>query len=133
MLPVKGMAPQTHDAHEPLSQADQAGEGRVRRFAARRWRGALVVLALMVLGAVVALQWGGAAAERRALERMPPVERAALYEKTLRGAESLCAQAGTDDALRDRCADSASFLLLFPECDNACRALARAHRRGPTR
>lgn len=131
--PVKGMAPQTRDAHEPLRQADQTGKGQMRLFAGRRWRGVLLVLALMILGTLVVLRWGGPAAEKRALERMPPAERAALYEKTLRGAESLCAQAGADDALRDRCADSASFLLLFPECDDACRALARTHRREPTR
>jgi hypothetical protein len=97
------------------------------------WKGLLVALVVALLGAIVASRLLGEAAETRALLRMRPEERKVLYEQTLRSTESLCAQAGTDEALRDRCIDSSQFLLAFPECDDACRNLAQAHRHGPTR
>ena len=95
----------------------------------------VVVGTLALGGAFVVIQPTGDVAERRAILRMPAAERRALYEQELNSAQSLCAQSDTttNDALRDRCEDSARFLLAFPECDEACRALARAHSRGPTR
>lgn len=62
-----------------------------------------------------------------------PEERKALYDQTLQSTESLCAQARTNGALLDRCADSAAFLRAFPECDDACQSRLSVHRRGPKR
>ncbi len=64
---------------------------------------------------------------------MRPEARRVLYDEARRNAEALCTQAPEERALRDRCADSAAFLLAFPECDDECRGFARAYSRGPTR
>jgi hypothetical protein len=101
-------------------------------MAARHWRGLVAVLVGLLL-AVVLLRPDGIAAERRALLGMAPVERRTLFDETRRNAEALCAQAQSQPALLDRCLDSTAFLLAFPECDEACRAFGRAHRRLPTR
>jgi hypothetical protein len=122
------MATHAEDRALPLPSADGPG-ARVRRH----WRGLLVAFLAMALGVALVLRPGGEAAERRALERMAPLERQALYQETLRSTESICAQAGTDEALVDRCMDNARFLLAFPECDDACRAIATTHQRLPTR
>jgi hypothetical protein len=88
---------------------------------------------IVAVGVAILLWSGGLTGERRAIVRMDPVERRALYDETHRNAVALCSQARSEDALRDRCVESASFLLEFPECDEACHAFARAHERGPTR
>jgi len=92
-----------------------------------------VALLVALLGVTVVFGPGGLAGERRALLRMQPEERRALFDETRRNADALCTQAQTEAALRDRCVDTASFLRVFPECDEACQAFARAHQRGPTR
>jgi hypothetical protein len=94
----------------------------------------LVVLAFAAVGAVVvARHWKAGYSERQAIATMPTTERSALYVQVLRTTEMICARAHDDDGLAERCRGSASFLLTFPECDDACRSLARAHQRGPTR
>jgi len=124
------MAPHVHDAPKVLNHRTQM---QLRLFLHQHWKGLLVALVVALFGVFIALRWSRDAAETRALLRMPDAERKVLYERTLRSTESLCAQAGTDPALVDRCESSAQFLLAFPECDDACRELARAHWRGPTR
>jgi hypothetical protein len=90
-----------------------------------------LVLALFVLGVIL---WpGGRLGERRALERMAPSERGALYEETKRNVDAICERAKTELALSDRCNYAAEFLLAFPECDDQCRAFAHARRHTPTR
>jgi len=80
----------------------------------------------------VALRSGGPA-ERRTLLEMRPEARRELYEETRRSTEMLCSPSTGGPGLLDRCVDSAAFLLSFPECDEQCRAFARAHQRAPTR
>lgn len=79
--------------------------------------GALVLLAATLLG--VWLQGSVA----RDLGRMAEPERRALYERTLENLRT-CARAPTD-ALQPYCEEQALFVGNFPECDDACRALAR--------
>jgi hypothetical protein len=102
-------------------------------FAARHKKGLLVTLAIALLGFTLLLLPGGLAGERRALLRMDPQERRVLYDETRRNAEAICSQSETVRALRDRCVDSASFLLAFPECDEECQVFAHAHQLQPTR
>jgi hypothetical protein len=96
---------------------------------------ALVVLA--IIGVVTAvLLWSASrpSAEARALERMTPADRAVLYERTYAATRTLCEEARTNAGLRDRCAASAEFVLAFPECDDACHAVATPSTpRGATR
>jgi FAD/FMN-containing dehydrogenase len=123
------MTPHAHAAHEPPPL-----DRRARSFVGRHWR--ILAVALAALSAIAVMLWpGGEAAERRALLRMAPAERRALYDEMLRSTESLCArsEAATSAALRDRCVQSTRFLRAFPECDDACQRLARAHEPGPTR
>ncbi len=107
--------------------------GEWRAFVPRHWKGLLAAVVVGVVIVVVKLWPGGLAAERRALVKMRPEERRALYQETFRNAGALCAQAQREPALLDRCQGSVAFLLAFPECDAECRAFADAHRRGPTR
>ena len=116
------------------THVQDSGHGApIRLFFTEHWKGLLVALVLAFAVALAATRLIGDGAETRAVERMPDAQRRALYEQSLRSTQSLCAQAETDGALVDRCAGSAQFLLAFPECDDACKAFASAHRRGPTR
>ena len=99
----------------------------------RHWRGLFLGLVLVLFGVAVAVWSGGEASERKAILRMSPAERKALYDETLKSTESLCERADADPALLDRCWRSAEFLLAFPECDASCQELAHRHRHGPTR
>jgi len=86
-------------------------------------------LAGLVLFSVVLLRAGG---EERALRRLPPVERAALYHRTLDNLRSVCGGEPRHE-LRDLCRGQAQLALLLPECDAACLATAREVLRTPTR
>lgn len=97
--------------------------------AARRLLWMLGPLAALVLFALALLHFGE---EGRALRRLPPPERAALYHRTLDTLTSLCAGEGRRD-LRDLCRGQAQLVLLLPECDAACQATARELLRTPTR
>ncbi len=99
----------------------------------RRRKALGLALGLALFVAAVAIWASREASERHALRRMPPAERRALYEQTLKSTESLCDQAEVDHALLERCRRSAQFLLAFPECDERCQTLVERHRNGPTR
>jgi hypothetical protein len=116
------------DAPPPLRR------GRLRRLLVRYRARLLVGFAVAgALAVAVVRQRQAGQEERQAIATMPDAERRALYEQVLRSAELLCARARTNDALLDRCTDSATFLLTFPECDDGCRQLSRIHHRGATR
>lgn len=82
-------------------------------------RAATVLVPLLLLVAWV--WWLGS--ERRAVRAMPPAERVAVYEETMRGFEDLCTppRAG----LESHCRRQAAFLLNFPECTQHCQSLTR--------
>jgi hypothetical protein len=132
VLVCDGMATHGRNALES-SPRREAAKRKDLSFASRHGVGLLVALVVGLLAAAVLLWAGGLVGERRALLRMNPEERRGLYDETRRNAEAICSRAGTEPALRDRCIDSASFLLAFPECDEACQTFARAHGREPTR
>jgi hypothetical protein len=81
---------------------------------------------------LLALALSRVGTEQRALERLPPAERAALYQRTMDTLGSVCAGHGKRE-LRDLCRGQAQLALLFPECDVACRATAHEQLRTPTR
>lgn len=70
---------------------------------------------------------------RQALSNMAPGDRKTLYDRTLQSTQELCRHTGDGADLRNRCRDSARFLLAFPECDAECRAFARPYAYQPTR
>ncbi len=87
------------------------------------WRiGAVLVVAL--LGAILLWSMG---AEKRAIVRMDPVQRRAVYENAFGELKRLCGSGPRDDALEDRCRAQIQFVLKFPECDAACQEIAREH------
>ena len=98
----------------------RAAKGRVQRVVA------VVALALAVAAVVVLLSWHQGD-ERRAITALPAGERAAIYAADLESFRSLCGRAPRLDALERTCRDKAEFMLLFPECDQACQQLARDH------
>ena len=89
-----------------------------------------MLLALGALAAVAFWVWS-LWSEQRAIRSLPEGERVALYERTLANLQSVCAS--PDPALADYCREQARILLEFPECDEACRELARLQigRRSP--
>jgi hypothetical protein len=92
----------------------------VRRFQ----RQVLVALAALLVVGIGVVRYWHAAAERRAIARMPHEERRALFEQTRWTVELLCAPRPIDAGLRGRCEDLGSFLAAFPECDAECSSLA---------
>jgi cytochrome b pre-mRNA-processing protein 3 len=76
--------------------------------------GGLLVLLLLAL-----ITWR-VISERRAVERLDPQTREALFRETWQSFQLLCGQ-DTDPALSSRCSDQAHFLRDFPECQGDCR------------
>jgi hypothetical protein len=93
------------------------------------WR---VLAVLFVVALAAAFVWS-LGAEERAIARMDPVERRALYERTLGGVQFLCGQSPRTDALEKRCTEQLQFIVKFPECDGPCQAIARGHAPRPTK
>jgi hypothetical protein len=83
---------------------------------------------------VLVVAWrASVGAEDRALRRLPADERATLFERSWQSAVSLCEQAASEEAFRGRCASASTFLLAFPECDEACHGFAHANASPATR
>jgi len=72
-------------------------------------------------------------AEQRALSRMPPDERGKVYARAMENVKALCGQGPRTDALERECAEQIRFVLQFPECDDACRDIARMRQPRPTK
>lgn len=87
----------------------------------RLWLVALlgaIALALLVIGLAER------SSPRRELAEMAPAERAELYRTTLSAFRAECVDRKPVSV--ERCASDAAFLLLFPECTEACRQSAEA-------
>lgn len=86
----------------------------------RRRALALAGAVMLVLAALALLVWCQDA-DRRTIARLPPGERAALFERTRANVEALCPPEGGGGR---RCREQAEFLLAFSECDDSCRQRA---------
>jgi hypothetical protein len=91
-----------------------------------------VLVGLLVVAMAAAILWN-MGAERRAIVHMDPVERGALYERTLGELQVLCGSGPRDDALQKRCHALVDFIQKFPECDATCQGIARRHAPRPTK
>lgn len=96
-------------------------------------RGRAVVTAIVVALAVALFWFWNRGPEQRALRHLPEGERRALYERTLRTLKSPCDNEQRTEGLERFCSEQAEFILEFPECDQACAALARRHLSTPSR
>jgi hypothetical protein len=96
-------------------------------------RGAWKIALAIALAILAALLWYASEIdEHDALSELPARERNALYQRTLHTLQTTCDPARQPSGLEPFCHDQAEFIVQFPECDGACRALANVHR-GPTR
>ncbi len=92
----------------------------------RRW----VASGLVVAGlAALAIHWQGE--PEREVRGMPAPERRALYQRTWETLQGTCAHA-PGPTVRDHCREQATFIGLFPECNDSCRDLV-AKLTSPTR
>jgi hypothetical protein len=104
-------------------------KGQPGRYGDRaRWAVAL----LFVLGLALAFVWNSGA-ERRAIERLDPVQRRAVYEQAYGELQRLCGAGPRDDALEKRCTQLVDYIVQFPECDARCQQIARIHAPRPTK
>jgi cytochrome b pre-mRNA-processing protein 3 len=107
----------------------QRTKSRPDRYRDLAWR---VLAGLFVVALVGTLLWS-MGAERRAILRMDPVERRAVYEQAFGELQRLCGSGPRDDALEKRCTEQIRFVTQFPECDAPCQELARSHTPLPTK
>jgi hypothetical protein len=77
------------------------------------------------------LSWAWPTREAKNLANLPAPERAALYQRTLSNLETVCGAKRIASA--DYCREEGELLLKLPECNDACRALARTHLTQPAR
>ncbi|HET8722615.1 MAG TPA: hypothetical protein VFM53_00325 [Anaeromyxobacteraceae bacterium] len=91
-----------------------------------------IIAALVALVFAVALL-KSQGAEGRAIERMDPAERRAVYANAYGELVRLCGVGPRDDALEARCQEQIRFVTQFPECDAQCQAIAARHARRPTK
>jgi hypothetical protein len=85
------------------------------------------LLVLLALGIIAGWLWDRGA-EKRALLNLPSDQRRAVYARELENLHALCAGGPTKEAMAGRCQAQGDFLLEFPECDEACRALVDEQR-----
>ncbi len=92
-----------------------------------RWPSAPRLLVVLTIAAVGGL---GVYCETRArvdIAALSPVERAAIFTRVHDDLARTCGLPdATEGALRDHCVEAARFVLLFPECEDACVDTARA-------
>lgn len=69
---------------------------------------------------------------RRAVSQLPETDRKVLFERTMQTLGTVCKE-HRDTDLDAFCREQAEAALAFPECDEACRDLARAQLGRPTR
>jgi hypothetical protein len=93
------------------------------------WR---VLAVLFVAALAAALVWS-LGAEERAIARMDPLQRRAVYERTLGEVQVLCGASPATDPLGKRCTEQLQFIVKFPECDATCQEIARSHAPRPTK
>ena len=79
---------------------------------------------MLGLLAAVAAYWWSAGEEARALRALPEAQRAGLYLRTMETLRTVCDPA-PGRSMRTYCREQAEFALQFPECDAACRQIAR--------
>ncbi|HSZ82077.1 MAG TPA: hypothetical protein VLA14_07345 [Polyangia bacterium] len=86
--------------------------------------------ALLVILTIAAVGGLGLYFETRArvdVAALSPVERAAIFRRAHDDLVRTCGLPdATEGALRDHCVETARFVLLFPECGDACIDAARA-------
>jgi hypothetical protein len=107
---------------EPLDQAAQHKASAV----------VIVILLLAAIGCVVLWHWTRDD-ETTAIRALPATDRRALFEGTLRTLQAVCDAQRRPSGLDGFCNEQAIFVAQFPECEAACRALAKAARAQPTR
>jgi hypothetical protein len=83
----------------------------------RRW---ITCGVAVVVLAALAIYWQGE--PEREVRSMPAAERRALYQRTLETLQNTCARA-QGPTVREHCREQATFIELFPECNNPCRDL----------
>ena len=88
--------------------------------------------ALLCLAAFAGLSYLQSEREASSMRAMPEGERKALYERTMETLRTVCSGEHAS-AVPDLCRDQAELVVSFPECDDACRELARRHQPKPTR
>lgn len=88
--------------------------------ALRRLALAAVLAVLVVVIAVLLLRRGRPT--RQAILALPADERVEMFSRAM--ADLRLCEERADPRLRDTCRERAEFLLLFPECDEACRERA---------
>lgn len=114
----------------PISSRRPAQSRDVKPEAAERKppAGALVLL-VIVLGLVVLglLFVFAESRPRRSIAQLPDAQRLAIFRRAYDELRETCRlPEAADDPVQGRCRNTASFVLLFPECDQACSEAARA-------
>lgn len=106
---------------------------RRSRTPARTGRRARAVAAGAALVLVVLAAGIHFSEERASVDRLSDAERVGLYQRTVENLRTVCSPPGRHPELAGFCEDQARLALRFPECDDACRTLARPLVSGATR
>jgi hypothetical protein len=84
----------------------------------------LIVLGLVATGLLFAF---AESRPQRAIAHLPGPYRTALFRRAYDELRATCRlPEAADDVVHERCRNTAWFVLLFPECDQACGEAARA-------
>jgi hypothetical protein len=93
----------------------------------RKGAGGSVTLVAGWMLLIVAIAAHGWVQNVGSLRRLPPAERAPIYQRALGDAEATCTTPqARSGALHDHCTGQAELLALFPECDGRCQRLVEA-------
>jgi len=110
-----------HRGMTSLRLLPRPGEARPPGWVQQRAR---ILSGLLV--AILAGAWlvGSIGRDGRALRNLPPLERQAVYQRTIDDLRVLCAPSHPE-ALQAHCRELAVTVAPLPECDAACAGLVR--------
>jgi hypothetical protein len=114
-------------AMTPTESFEMVGEMKSTGISGFTW--GAVLLCLVAFAGLSLWQRERDASSVRA---MPEGERKALYERTMETLRTVCSGEHAS-AVPDLCREQAELVVSFPECDDACREIARRHWPKPTR
>ena len=96
----------------------------------------MIAAALAIVAGVLVflfLWYSSQMVEPSAIRELPEADRRALFERTLRTLATSCDPEAHPEGLARFCREQAEFVVQFPECDEACRKLAKPHQPKATR
>jgi hypothetical protein len=111
-------------SRRPPTAKVQRGEPLVGSTVGAGWIVLAALLSLMMVGVGLSFADG---LSHNSVAHLPTANRAAIFRRSYDDLRETCGlPEAAQGAVQEHCRSSASFVLMFPECDHSCQQAARA-------